>query len=254
MPSILPPLAALAPGVSAAGKLDRDDIEALADSGVRTIVNNRPDGEDPGQLPADEARLLAESRGIAYHHIPVTAASLTRGDVDAMVAVLAKAERPDCAALPQRDSFDAALGARPPARRRRTFEPCRRGGASRHRHCRPAGNRGTPLTAARNASGRPSENSGRLGALAHPDLCLAPRIRRIAGGIECVEQCLFLVEIRTVFGAAKPHDPARFAILSADLKFQGSHSRPPGPADAQAVFDDSVRQCASVAAPYYPAS
>ena len=58
MPSVPPPLAALAPGVSAAGKLDRADIEALADAGIRTIVNNRPDGEDPGQLPADEARRL----------------------------------------------------------------------------------------------------------------------------------------------------------------------------------------------------
>ena len=94
MPSVPPPLAALAPGVSAAGKLDRADIEALADAGIRTIVNNRPDGEDPGQLPAEEARRLAEARGIAYHHIPVTAASLTAGDVDAMAAVLAKAERP----------------------------------------------------------------------------------------------------------------------------------------------------------------
>ena len=94
MPPISPALAALAPDVSAAGKLDRADIEALAASGVRTIVNNRPDGEDPGQLPADEARLLADSCGIAYHHIPVTAASLTRSDVDAMAAVLAKAERP----------------------------------------------------------------------------------------------------------------------------------------------------------------
>jgi sulfide:quinone oxidoreductase len=94
MPSVSPPLAALAPGVSAAGKLDRDDIEALAAAGVRTIVNNRPDGEDPGQLPADEARRLAESRGISYHHIPVTAATLTTDDVDAMAAVLAEAERP----------------------------------------------------------------------------------------------------------------------------------------------------------------
>jgi uncharacterized protein (TIGR01244 family) len=94
MPSVPPPLAVLAPGVSAAGKLDRADIEALADAGIRTIVNNRPDGEDPGQLPADEARRLAEAHGIAYHHIPVTAASLTSGDVEAMAAVLAEAEQP----------------------------------------------------------------------------------------------------------------------------------------------------------------
>jgi len=54
MSSPLPPLAELAPGLSAAGKLDRDDLEALAAAGVRTIINNRPDGEDPGQLPAGE--------------------------------------------------------------------------------------------------------------------------------------------------------------------------------------------------------
>jgi uncharacterized protein (TIGR01244 family) len=94
MPSVPPPLAALAPGVSAAGKLDRADIEALADAGIRTIVNHRPDGEDPGQLAAEEARRVAEARGIAYHHIPMTAASLTRGDVDAVEAVLARGERP----------------------------------------------------------------------------------------------------------------------------------------------------------------
>lgn len=92
--SSLPPLAPLAPGISAAGKLDRTDIAALADSGVQTIVNNRPDGEDPGQLPADEARRIAEQRGIAYHHIPVTAATLTRADVDAMAELLARAESP----------------------------------------------------------------------------------------------------------------------------------------------------------------
>ena len=90
----LPPLAELAPGLSAAGKLDRADIDALAAAGVKTIVNNRPDGEDPGQLPAADARRLAESHGIAYHHIPMTAATLTRADVDAFAAVLKTGEHP----------------------------------------------------------------------------------------------------------------------------------------------------------------
>ena len=94
MSSASPPLADLAPGVSAAGALGRNDIEALAQRGVRTIVNNRPDGEDPGQLPADEARRVAEAHGIAYHHIPVTAASLSRADVEAFAAVLGSAEQP----------------------------------------------------------------------------------------------------------------------------------------------------------------
>jgi len=89
-----PPVADLAPGVSAAWALGREDIEALAQRGVRTIVNNRPDGEDPGQLPAEEARRVAEAHGVAYHHIPFTAASVSRADVDAFAAVLASAPQP----------------------------------------------------------------------------------------------------------------------------------------------------------------
>jgi uncharacterized protein (TIGR01244 family) len=84
----------LAPGLSAAGRLDRADIDALAQAGVRTIINNRPDGEDPGQLSAAEAKRLAEAHGIAYHHIPITAATLTRADVDAFAVTLRDAAAP----------------------------------------------------------------------------------------------------------------------------------------------------------------
>ena len=94
MSSSSPALAELAPGISAAGRLDRADIEALAQHGVRTIINNRPDGEDPGQLPAAEAAQLAAAHGIAYHHIPITMASLSRGDVDAFAAALATSPAP----------------------------------------------------------------------------------------------------------------------------------------------------------------
>ena len=89
-----PQLVPLGPGLSAAGRLDRADIEALATAGVRTIINNRPDGEDPGQLPAAEARRIAEAHGIAYHHIPITAATLSRADVDAFAAALRDAPAP----------------------------------------------------------------------------------------------------------------------------------------------------------------
>jgi len=78
--------------LSVTGRLDRPDIEALARSGVHTIVNNRPDGEDQGQLPAAEARRIAEAH--AYHHIPITAATLSRADVDAFAAILRDAPAP----------------------------------------------------------------------------------------------------------------------------------------------------------------
>jgi uncharacterized protein (TIGR01244 family) len=89
-----PQLFPLGPGLSAAGRLDRADIDALAAAGVRTIINNRPDGEDPGQLPAVEARRIAEAQGVAYHHIPITAATLSRADVDAFAAALHTASAP----------------------------------------------------------------------------------------------------------------------------------------------------------------
>jgi uncharacterized protein (TIGR01244 family) len=84
----------LAPGFEVAGALDRADLEALARAGVRTIVNNRPDGEDAGQLDAAEARAVAEGLGIEYHHIPITAQSLSRADIDAFAAVLRAAPAP----------------------------------------------------------------------------------------------------------------------------------------------------------------
>jgi uncharacterized protein (TIGR01244 family) len=84
----------LAPGFEVTGRLDRADLEALARAGVRTIVNNRPDGEDPGQLDAAEARSVAEGLGLQYHNIPITAQSLSRADVDAFAAVLRAAPAP----------------------------------------------------------------------------------------------------------------------------------------------------------------
>lgn len=89
-----PALMPLAPGMSVAGQLETADIEALAAAGVRTLINNRPDGESRGQVPAAEARRIAEAHGIAYHFIPITAASLTRADVDAFAAALRSGPEP----------------------------------------------------------------------------------------------------------------------------------------------------------------
>ena len=91
MPAELIPLA---PWFEVTGQLDRSDFEALARAGVRTIVNNRPDGEDPGQLDAAVARPIAEALGLQYHHIPITAQSLSRADVDAFAATLRAAPAP----------------------------------------------------------------------------------------------------------------------------------------------------------------
>jgi uncharacterized protein (TIGR01244 family) len=48
-----------------------EDIDEAAASGIRLIVNNRPDGEEPGQPSSDEIEAAAKAVGLDYRHIPV---------------------------------------------------------------------------------------------------------------------------------------------------------------------------------------
>ena len=48
-----------------------DDIDEAAASGIRLIVNNRPDGEEPGQPLSAELEAAARAAGLDYRHIPV---------------------------------------------------------------------------------------------------------------------------------------------------------------------------------------
>ncbi|MFN3943361.1 MAG: TIGR01244 family sulfur transferase [Allosphingosinicella sp.] len=52
------------------GQIRAEEIAALP-PGIATIVNNRPDGEEPGQPPSAEIAVAAAAAGIAYRHIPV---------------------------------------------------------------------------------------------------------------------------------------------------------------------------------------
>lgn len=82
-------------GVTVSPQLVAEDFAEIARLGFRTIVNNRPDGEAPEQLPSDVARDLAEAHGLAYHHLPLRGYEVTDEDkVDAFVALAANAEEP----------------------------------------------------------------------------------------------------------------------------------------------------------------
>jgi sulfide:quinone oxidoreductase len=75
-----------------AGQLQPDDFARAAEAGYRVIINNRPDGEERGQLSAADARHLAETLGLAYLYIPATRHDVfTDGVVDATVTALAEA-------------------------------------------------------------------------------------------------------------------------------------------------------------------
>ena len=73
--------------VLVAGQIMPEDVAQAAASGITTIVNNRPDGEEPGQPAGSEIEVAARGAGVAYHHIPV-AGGVTADEVGRMVSAL----------------------------------------------------------------------------------------------------------------------------------------------------------------------
>jgi sulfide:quinone oxidoreductase len=77
-----------------AGQLRADDFARAKAAGVRTVVNNRPDGEAPDQLAHAEAQEAAARAGLVYHYLPVANGALTFESVATMRALLGSAETP----------------------------------------------------------------------------------------------------------------------------------------------------------------
>jgi uncharacterized protein (TIGR01244 family) len=48
------------------------DLGALAESGVRSVICNRPDGEDPDQPAAAEIEAAARAAGLDFLHAPIS--------------------------------------------------------------------------------------------------------------------------------------------------------------------------------------
>lgn len=65
-----------------------------AAAGFATIVNNRPDSEEPGQASSAEIARAADDAGLDYVHIPVVASAITDAQVDAFAEALAARPAP----------------------------------------------------------------------------------------------------------------------------------------------------------------
>ena len=65
------------------GQIASDDVAELRSHGVTMIVNNRPDGEDPGQPLGVEIEAAAKQAGIEYRHVPIVR-GIGPADVDAI--------------------------------------------------------------------------------------------------------------------------------------------------------------------------
>ena len=69
--------------VLVSGQIRPDEVAALRTQGVTLIVNNRPDGEEPGQPLGVEIEEAATAVGIDYRSVPIIR-GIGPADADAM--------------------------------------------------------------------------------------------------------------------------------------------------------------------------
>ena len=72
-----------------APQLQAADFAAAKAMGIRTIINNRPDGEAADQLTDAEARALAHSSGLDYVFVPVVTGGMRAEVIAAFAAGVA---------------------------------------------------------------------------------------------------------------------------------------------------------------------
>jgi uncharacterized protein (TIGR01244 family) len=75
------------------GQIRPEELAGIKARGIAMIVNNRPDGEEPGQPSGTEVEAAALAAGLDYRHVPV-AGRLSDGQVEAMADALAAASGP----------------------------------------------------------------------------------------------------------------------------------------------------------------
>lgn len=80
--------------LSVAGQITPEEVTALAKQGFSTIINNRPDHEEPAQPGAAAVKAEAERQGLQYLYQPVTTATISKADVTAFYNAVQRAPKP----------------------------------------------------------------------------------------------------------------------------------------------------------------
>lgn len=84
----------LAPQVYVCGQLFEQDLKLVGKQGVRSIINNRPDGETVGQPLSTDLARVAMDHGMTMLHFPVEAGSISDAQVEAFAKICDELERP----------------------------------------------------------------------------------------------------------------------------------------------------------------
>ena len=84
----------IAPEVFATGQVTEQDLKLVADQGIRTVINNRPDHEEPGQPLTGDLQQAAEALGMRYVYLPVVAGAMTPANIEDFREVYPQFEKP----------------------------------------------------------------------------------------------------------------------------------------------------------------
>ncbi|MBN9045234.1 MAG: TIGR01244 family phosphatase [Rhizobiales bacterium] len=87
-------LVAVTGAFSVADQIQPEDFAEIRHRGFRTVINNRPDGEDTSQPGTETEAAAAKAAGLDYVYIPVTNASMTGEDVRRFADALAASHGP----------------------------------------------------------------------------------------------------------------------------------------------------------------
>lgn len=80
--------------LSASPQIAPEDLPAIAAQGFRSVISNRPDGEEPGQPSSEDLRQAAEAAGLAFAHVPVVGGAISDQDVADFREALANLPQP----------------------------------------------------------------------------------------------------------------------------------------------------------------
>lgn len=88
------PFKALTTSLSVSPQLSEADVAQAARDGFRAIIDNRPDGEEPGQPSATEMQAMAASHGMGFAHVPTVGGKISDKDVAQMAHALSRLDGP----------------------------------------------------------------------------------------------------------------------------------------------------------------
>jgi uncharacterized protein (TIGR01244 family) len=78
----------------ASPQITADNLADARALGIKTVINNRPDGEEPSEPQGTEIEAAAHAAGLGYVAIPVTHAGFSGPQVAAMAVALDSATGP----------------------------------------------------------------------------------------------------------------------------------------------------------------